>query len=117
MALTAAVGLSACADKRREPRDLTGADPARGLQLIEATGCAACHVIPGVRWPRGQVGGSLEGFGARTLIAGRTPNQPDALVAFLRDPAATQPGGAMPSTPLSETQLRDVAAYLYTLDD
>lgn len=115
--LAGAVLLSACVDKSQGPRALAGADPANGLRLVEAAGCAACHVVPGVRWPRGKVGGSLVGFADRTLISGRTPNQPDALIAFLRDPATAQPGLAMPPTRLSEDDLRDVAAYLYTLDE
>ncbi|MBU1345406.1 MAG: c-type cytochrome [Alphaproteobacteria bacterium] len=115
--LAGATLLSACVDKSEGPRELAGADAANGLRLVEATGCAACHIVPGVRWPQGKVGGSLVGFADRTLISGRTPNQPDALIDFLRDPAATQPGLAMPPTRLSEDNLKDVAAYLYTLDD
>ncbi|RZJ87800.1 MAG: c-type cytochrome [Brevundimonas sp.] len=109
--------LSACVDKSQGPRELAGADPERGLRLIEASGCASCHVVPGVAWPQGKVGGSLNGFADRTLISGRTPNQPDALIAFLADPSATHPGLAMPPTRMSKDDLRDVAAYLYTLND
>ncbi len=108
---------TACIDKSERPRALAGADPEQGLAVIERSGCAACHVVPGVRWPQGKVGGSLVGFADRTLISGRTPNQPDALIAFLRDPPAVHPGIAMPPSRLSEDDLRDVAAYLYTLDD
>ncbi len=115
--LAGATLLTACVDKSAGPRELAGADAANGLRLVEATGCAACHLVPGVRWPQGRVGGSLAGFADRTLISGRTPNQPDALIDFLRNPAVTQPGIAMPPTPLSEDDLKDVAAYLYTLND
>ena len=114
---TALILLTACADKSDLPRELAGADPDRGLRLIQARGCASCHAVPGVRWPEGQVGGSLAGVGARPLIAGELPNQPDVMVAFLRDPPALQPGVAMPPTPLRDEDLRDIAAYLYTLDD
>lgn len=109
--------LAACAEKAGPPHVLAGADAERGLALIRASGCAACHAVPGVAWPRGEVGGSLAGFADRPLIAGRLPNQPRTLVAWLRDPPALSPGTAMPSTGLSQTQARDVAAYLYTLDD
>lgn len=108
---------AACAPKHNEPRHLTGADPDRGLKIVARAGCAACHQIPGVRWPQGRVGGSLAGFGQRALIAGRIPNQPDALVRWLQDPAALAPTTGMPPTPLTRANARDVAAYLYTLHD
>ncbi|MGR4863607.1 c-type cytochrome [Caulobacter sp. LARHSG274] len=108
--------LAGCAEKADQPRVLAGADAGRGLALVRANGCAACHAVPGVAWPRGEVGGPLAGFADRPLIAGRLPNQPRTLVAWLRDPPALSPGAAMPATGLSEAQARDVAAYLYTLD-
>ncbi|PIB91029.1 cytochrome c family protein [Caulobacter sp. FWC2] len=108
--------LAACAEKPTV-RAISGADPERGLALIEAQGCGACHQIPGVAWPRGQVGGALAGFADRTLIAGRHPNQPDVLVRWLRDPPALSPDTGMPASNLTETQARDIAAYLYTLHD
>lgn len=113
----ASASLVACAQKPVEAARMLGSDPQVGLALIKRQGCGACHDIPGVAWPRGEVGGRLAGFADRTLIAGRLPNRPDALVRWLRDPPALTPDIAMPSTGLSETQARDVAAYLYTLDD
>lgn len=109
-------GLMACADKPAG-REIAGAKPERGLALIESRGCGACHEIPGVAWPRGQVGGALAGFADRALIAGRHPNQPEVLVLWLRDPPALSPDTAMPASDLTEAQARDVAAYLYTLHD
>lgn len=113
----ASAGLAACVEKGPEGHQIAGADPKRGLTLVESHGCAACHVIPGVDWPRGKVGGDLKGFTDRALIAGKLPNRPDVLVRWLRDPPAQSPETAMPATGLSEAQARDVAAYLYTLDD
>lgn len=106
-----------CADKSDPPRQLPGADAARGLALVRTRGCAACHAIPGVAWPKGTVGGDLAGFADRPLIAGRLPNQPEMLVRWLRDPARQDPQTAMPPAGLDERGLRDVAAYLYTLED
>jgi sulfur-oxidizing protein SoxX len=51
------------------------------------------------------------------MIAGRFPNRPDTLTLWLRDAPALDPGVAMPASGLSEAGARDVAAYLYTLDD
>lgn len=89
------------------------ASAVRGKAAIERVGCAACHSIPGVRWPVGAVGPSLEGFADQALIAGRLPNRPDLLAAFVRDAPAVLPGTTMPAMPLSEAEARDVAAYLY----
>jgi cytochrome c1 len=109
--------LSACADKTDPPRTIAGADPARGLTVIRSSGCAACHVVPGVDWPKGLAGPSLEGFGASPMIAGRLPNQPEVLTAWLIDAPSLSPETGMPPMPLSEADARDVAAYLYTLDE
>ncbi|PLR28713.1 cytochrome C [Caulobacter zeae] len=108
--------LVACAEKAIPERQILGADPARGLALIEAEGCGACHRVPGLKWPRGAVGGPLDGMSSQTMIAGRFPNRPDVLVAWLRDAPAMAPDTAMPASGLAEDQARDVAAYLYTLD-
>ena len=59
----------------------------------------------------------LAGFGARPFIAGRLPNQPGVLTRWLIDAPSLDPGTAMPPMPLNQAQARDVAAYLYTLDD
>jgi L-cysteine S-thiosulfotransferase len=109
--------LCACADKSDPPRGIAGADADNGLSVIGRTGCAACHVIPGVDWPRGLAGPSLEGFADSPMIGGRFPNQPDVLVDWLVDAPAMAPATAMPAMPLTEGEARDVAAYLYTLDE
>ena len=92
-------------------------DMERGLAAIERTGCAACHEIPGIDWPEGRLGPSLRGFDDIGLIAGAVPNTPENLAAFVRNAPAVKPGSTMPAMPLSEEESRDVAAYLYGLDD
>ena len=109
--------LAACADKRQQPRDVTGADAAAGLAVIERLGCAACHQIPGVDWPQGTVGGSLDGFADRSMIAGRFSNQPDILATWIRNAPSMSPTTGMPAMPMTSAEARDVAAYLYTLED
>ena len=108
--------LAACADKRQQPRDITGADAAAGLAVIERLGCAACHQIPGVDWPQGTVGGSLNGFADRSMIAGRFPNQPDTLATWVRNAPSMSATTGMPAMPMTSAEARDVAAYLYTLE-
>ena len=109
------MSLGACADKTEAPRVIAGADAARGLAVVERVGCAACHRIPGIAWPTGAVGGSLDRFAERSLIAGRLPNQPDTLVPWLRDAPSLSRETGMPPMPITDAEARDVAAYLYTL--
>ncbi|WP_224761257.1 hypothetical protein [Brevundimonas aurantiaca] len=72
----ASAGLGACVDKADQPRPVAQGDPARGLVVIEAVGCAACHKIPGVAWPEGRSGGDLAGFGARPSSPGACRTSP-----------------------------------------
>lgn len=117
MLMTMVLGLvSACAGETPDRPPVGGADPARGLTVIRAAGCAACHQIPGVSWPEGAVGPPLEGFGDRSLIAGRLPNQPEPLAAFIRNAPAFVPDGGMPPMPITEQEARDAAAYLLSLE-
>lgn len=109
--------LGACGETAKPARTVAGADPARGLAVMERVGCAACHAIPGIAWPRGVAGPPLDGFAARPLIAGRLPNQPEVLIAWLMDPPALTPETGMPASPLTQTEARDIAAYVYTLDE
>lgn len=116
-ASSAALLLGACGEAADRPRAIAGADPARGLAVMERVGCAACHAVPGIDWPKGRAGPSLEGFAARPMIAGRLPNQPDVLTAWLIDAPLLAPETGMPPMPLTEAEARDVAAHLYTLDE
>ena len=96
---------------------MPGADAERGRAVAEQAGCGACHTIPGIGWPEGKVGPSLDGIAGQALIAGRIPNRPDNLAAFIRKAPDTVPGATMPPMPLSQRESRDVAAYLYALGD
>ena len=115
LALTAL--LCACADKSEPPRAIMGADASRGLEVMDRVGCAACHVTPGIDWPRGLAGPSLQGFADSPMIAGQFPNRPGVQTTFSRDAPSIAPPPAMPAMPLTDAEARDVAAYLYTLHD
>lgn len=108
--------LAGCDGGVAERHPMPGASSERGLAVMKKVGCASCHTIPGVAWPSGRVGPSLEGFAARALIAGRFPNEPSTLAAYVRNAPAFTPGAGMPPMPLTEQEARDVAAYLYTLE-
>lgn len=108
--------IAACKPPPDERHHMPEASAARGKAIIGKAGCGACHTIPGIQWPQGNLGPPLQGFADQTLIAGRLPNRPDLLSAFIRNAPALVPGTAMPAMPLSEGESRDVAAYLYTLE-
>lgn len=105
-----------CQEVDVRPQPMAGADVGRGRKVIERVGCGACHVIPGVAWPQGRVGPSLDGFSEQALIGGRFPNQPEVLAQWVRNAPSLAPQTGMPAMPMTEQEARDVAAYLYTLD-
>lgn len=109
--------LCACQPPPTSPFTPEPAAAARGLAAIKNAGCGACHEIPGLAWPKGRTGPSLSHFDDVGLIAGRLPNTPANLAAFVRNAPAADPGSPMPPMPLSESEARDVAAFLYRIDD
>lgn len=111
--LPLAFATSGCKPPPDPQTPVTLASTARGKAAIERVGCAACHTIEGIAWPEGKTAPALAGFDRRALIAGRLPNRPDMLAAFVRDAPALVPGTAMPAMPLSKRESLDVAAYLY----
>jgi cytochrome c len=98
-----------------DARVVTG-DATAGARVIRQAGCGACHRIPGIREARGLLAAPLTAFAARSFIAGELPNTADNLARWIRSPRSIEPRTAMPNLGLSETQARDVAAYLYTHD-
>lgn len=105
--------LAACKPPPEQKKQMPQANAAHGKQVIERVGCASCHRIPGIGWPKGKVGPPLEGLRDRALLAGRLPNRPDVLAAYIRNAPALVPDSGMPAMPVSETEARDIAAYLY----
>lgn len=94
-------------------RGLTGGNPDRAPVLMITYGCAGCHEIPGLAGPRGRVGPPLGTLAERVYIGGVVANTPENLVRWIANPKALDPRTAMPVTGVSETQARDIAAYLY----
>lgn len=124
--LTAALLLlPGCGDGGNEPdtfllaRQVAGGDADIGRRILQdgLYGCGACHAIPGIRHARGSVGPPLHGMAVRGYVAGRLPNYPDNLVAWIHDPKRIDPQSAMPDTGITLQEAAHVAAYLYTLRD
>jgi cytochrome c2 len=93
---------------------LTGGDPERGRELVLRYGCAGCHVVPSVGSPRGMVGPSLVDAGRRVYLGGAVTNTPANMIRWIVDPRQIDPRTAMPSTGISPSEARDVAAFLYS---
>lgn len=111
----AGIGLSlaACKPPPQEPPAIPLANAALGKQAIERAGCGSCHTIEGIWWPQGRAAPELRGIANRAMIAGKVPNRPDLLAAFVRNAPAVAPGTTMPAMPVSEQESRDIVAYLY----
>ena len=103
------------------------ADPAvaQGREIFHRSTCIACHTIQGTN-AMGVLGPSLSLLGERATIgAGYLENTRENLVRWLRSPqsfkpgapmpGATEEGGGMPPTNLSDEEIQAVAAYLASL--
>lgn len=110
-----AVAAAGCSEDTAVARQIAGGDPARGKRAIRHHGCGTCHEIPGVGGAASHVGPSLDAIGSRLYLAGRLPNTPDQLVAWIRHPQSVEPGNVMPDMAIDESDARDIAAFLYTL--
>ena len=109
------IGLVAACGRQPGYEPQLAGDVERGRAAIAHFECGACHVVPGVAGPRGQVGPALGGFRDSVYIAGRFPNTPDMLARWVREAPAMAPESAMPEFDMTDAQARDVVAYLYSL--
>jgi cytochrome c len=108
--------VSACApDARGEAVALTGGSPDRGVAAIGRYGCGSCHTIPGIRTATATVGPPLQRIARRLYLAGQIPNTPANMMRWIQHPQQVEHGTAMPDMGVSDTDARDITAYLYTL--
>lgn len=97
---------------------VAGGDVEAGQDALRAYGCISCHTVPGVSGSfRATVGPPLTGWAEREYIAGSLANTPENLLVWIQDPQAIEPGTVMPTLGVTEQDARDIAAYLYTLED
>jgi len=114
--LASALFIAACVPERDFRPHVQGGDAERGRVALKELECGACHVIPGVGGAHSNVGPPLENYSRHSYIAGKWPNEPERLIAWILDPPAMAPLTAMPKVAMSERDARDIAAYLYELD-
>jgi cytochrome c len=107
----------ACTDEAAaRAATVTGGSPSRGKDEIRRRGCGSCHTIPGVPGAHALAGPPLDHMASRAYVAGMLPNTADNLRAWIMHPQRIKPNNAMPDVGLSETDARDITAYLYTLE-
>jgi len=108
------------ADQSGPPRVAARPDVPAGLvlagaQAYAASSCTPCHTIGPVS--RGTFGPNLTHFASRTTFAGGTvENTPENVEAWIRNPAALKPGAKMPALGVSEPQVKQLVAYLESLE-
>ena len=118
VALLAGLALAACGDDGapdRGYRAVAQGEPQRGLQLLSRYQCGSCHAIPGAVSHSVSNAPPLDGFGRRSYIAGRIPNDARHLQQWLQDPKALFPEATMPDLGVTPEDARDIAAYLMSL--
>jgi cytochrome c2 len=93
--------------------DVTGGgDPQRGNQAIQKYGCIGCHTIDGIS-SEALVGPPLTRMAGRSYLAGNMTNNAANLVHFIQHPREVHEDTAMPEMGVTESDARDIAAYLY----
>jgi len=100
----------------QQAASLTGGNPSAGIAAATRYGCGSCHTIPRVPGANGKVGPSLASIGERRFVAGELPNNTDNLVHCIQHPQQVNERTAMPELGVTETDARDIAALLATLN-
>jgi cytochrome c oxidase subunit 2 len=100
------------ADASKPAAEPASALARRGREEFLHGPCSSCHTIRGTS-ADADVGPDLTHVAGRTTIAALTlPNRSAALRGWIDDAQHFKPGGQMPSLDLSQTQLRELVAYL-----
>jgi mono/diheme cytochrome c family protein len=92
-------------------------DAKAGKKALQQYLCVTCHQIPGVTGANRHVGPPLNGMAGRKYIGGIIPNTPENMVRWLQNPQQFDPMSAMPNLAVTDKDARDIAAFLYTLED
>jgi putative membrane protein len=113
----AIVGLAGCSDEpgAQQITEFMGGNPAHGRELIPKYGCDTCHTIPGVATADATVGPPLTKVARRLYLAGHVENTPENMQRWIQHPHAHEPETVMPEMGVTDSDSRDIVAYLYTL--
>jgi len=101
--------------QKPEPTRLLSPLAMAGREYFFKATCPRCHKVAGTS-AEAMIGPDLTHFATRTEIgSGVLPNSTENLTRWLRNPQAVKPGCKMPNFKLSETNLKQLVAYLETL--
>lgn len=92
-----------------------GGSAARGKELVEKIGCMGCHVVGKDDRVRRERGTSYDIAPELTWVGGKV--NPNWLFDWLKNPRHYQPNTRMPSLRLTDSEARDIVAYLISLKD
>ena len=106
-----------------KPAELAGADLGKGRQLLETKGCGSCHVFTGVAAVPASALPQMDPKEfershklAPDLRVARDRMTPARLVAWLKDPKAVKSDSAMPKNALTDAEVKDLAAYIWSAE-
>ncbi len=101
--------------KAEQQPGVQDASVAAGRHAFESQACMNCHAIAGTP-ARGQFGPDLTHLASRkTIASGAADNTTNNLERWIEDPELIKPGALMPSMHLMPEQVREITAYLNTL--
>jgi len=92
-----------------------GGIAAKGKELVEKAGCLGCHVVGNDERMRKERGTSYDIAPELTRVGSKV--DPDWLFDWLKNPRNYLPNTRMPSLRLTDSEVRDVVAYLISLKD
>jgi mono/diheme cytochrome c family protein len=97
------------------PGSYKGGVATRGKETFETVGCKGCHVVGEDTRMRAERGTSYDIAPELTWVGGKV--DPDWLFDWIRNPRHYHPNTRMPSLRLTDTEARDIVAYLSSLHD
>ena len=104
------------ADQREPAESPTESEAAAGEELFMEGSCINCHAVGGTD-AQARTGPDLTHFASRGTFAGAMFETNDEnLASWLRDPPAMKPGAKMPDYGLTDEEIRQLVAYLNTLE-
>ncbi|MGB2867345.1 MAG: cytochrome c [Bacteroidota bacterium] len=92
-----------------------GGSAAQGKRIFESVGCQACHVAGNFMTVRDSRGTTYDIAPELTRVGSKVTG--DWLFDWLKNPRHYNPETRMPSLRLSDSEARDVVAYLLTMKD
>jgi len=107
---------AAWAQTQRQPAaDPAGADAQSGRELFLTGSCMLCHAIQGTSAHAHKAPDLTHVASRAHLAAGRLPNTPQMLAAWIMEPQRIKPGVNMPAHFLPPEDIAALVAYLETL--